>query len=138
MALKTFLIKERFKLSEINANFAELDSIKANKADMLPQTATLATPTNVSSVTVNSAIKKNGICNFKLRATSTWTVGTSYALLTLPDGFRPTTAFYKNIQICDTTAILGSLTITTAGVVSIIPRTATSAKLITIDEMFFV
>lgn len=138
MALKVFGLKERFKLSEINGNFAELDNNKANKSDMLPQSATLATPTNVTSVTVNSAIKKSGICNLKLRATSTWTVGTSYALLTLPEGFIPTTAFYKNIQICDTTAVLGALTITTAGVVSIIARTATSAKLITIDEMFFV
>ena len=105
---------------------------------MSTQTATLSTPTNVSSVTVHSAIKKSGICNYKIRATCTWTSGTSYTLETLPSGYRPTTAFYKNIQVRDTSAVLGSLTIGTDGVVSIIARTTISAQLVTIDEMFFV
>ena len=198
MAIKTWTLIDKLKLSELNGNFSDLNTNKLGKTDdskdntttfteavtlaniasteshatlfgkikkffsfigtttlittaqtisgainelvtaMSTQTATLSTPTNVSSVTVHSAIKKSGICDYKLRATCTWTAGTSYTLETLPSGYRPTTAFYKNIQIRDTSAVLGSLTIGTDGVVSIIVRTTISAQLIAIDEMFFV
>ena len=64
------------------------------------------------------------------------TAGTSYTIETLLAGYRPAVAFYKNIQMRDTSAVLGSLTIGTDGVVSIIPRTTISAQLIAINETY--
>lgn len=128
------------------ADLTALDS-KADKTETIAineyitalstvSTSSIPSPTTISSMTQNVLLKEGKTVQLILRGTITTTVGTSYTLGTIPEGYRPSVAFYKNIQIRDTSAVLGDLTITTAGVVSLITRTAISAQLISINECY--
>ena len=99
-------------------------------------TSAIPSPSTITSVTQNALLKNGHSVQLILRGTITTVVGTSYTLGTIPDGYRPSVAFYKNVQIRDTSAVLGDLTITTAGVVTLITRTAISAQLISINEFY--
>lgn len=115
------------EITAINESITALETVS---------TSSIPSPTSISSVTQNVLLKEGKTVQLMLRGTITTTVGTSYTLGTIPEGYRPNVAFYKNIQIRDTSAVLGDLTITTAGVITLITRTAISAQLISINECY--
>ena len=97
---------------------------------------TVATPATVTTVTQHYVNKKNGVCEYALSATATMASDTTYTLETLPSGYRPNVAFGKNILLSNSTSILAHLSISTAGVVTVISRATVTAQLISINETF--
>ena len=121
----------------LKADETEITTINQTITNMnTVSTSLIPSPTTISSVTQNVLLKEGKTIQLILRGTITTTVGTSYTLGTIPEGYRPSVEFYKNIQIRDTSAVLGSLTITTDGVVTLITRTAISATTISINECY--
>lgn len=123
-----------FSLSQLNANFAELLGLQT-KIQETP------TPSNLGTVTTILAQRNGGTLEFTLNALSgTWTAGTSYMLCDLTATFSPSTQKSKEIVLRTVggTYYYGTLTITTSGIVSIIPRSNMTALSILIDETFII
>lgn len=155
--------KEHFSLEDYNANNKEIEdsisSIVKNNQDMTKNITDLsqilqdfsqyeaseraitspnviATPQNISSVTVHLINKNNGLVEYALAGTCTLTAGTEYTFETIEDGFRPKNEFRKGLQIGVSAVCNGYLTITTLGVVKFKALTTISAKTIAMNEIY--